>query len=401
MEILKLLLIIVLIAILMWRKVDLGLSLLIGSILMGASYGMNAKTIAQSALTAVIEPKTIELVFVVFLIIILGKIMLVSGNLEVMVDSLGCLIRDRRLAMVIPPALIGLLPAPGGAMLSAPMVDESAKKLNITAEQKTYINFWFRHLWEYCWPLYPGLIIAAAVLKVPLTALIKVQFPLAFAAILAGVIFGLLPIKTSKNRRIKGDSLIQELWRFIRSIWPIWLILIGLMLFRLPILIILSVIIIIMSFPLKVDWQEKCKIIAESVSWRIALLLFAVMIFKQVVMDSAAVESIPAILQTSGISPIIPAFAIPFLLGILTGVNQAYIGVSFPLLLPLFGTNEIDLQLVMFAYAAGFAGVLLSPVHLCLMLTKEYYGAKWGGIYRLLLPSVAFVLIASFILMFI
>ena len=385
----------------MWRKVDLGLSLLIGSILMGASYGMNAKTIAQSALTAVIEPKTIELVFVVFLIIILGKIMLVSGNLEVMVDSLGCLIRDRRLAMVIPPALIGLLPAPGGAMLSAPMVDESAKKLNITAEQKTYINFWFRHLWEYCWPLYPGLIIAAAVLKVPLTALIKVQFPLAFAAILAGVIFGLLPIKTSKNRRIKGDSLIQELWRFIRSIWPIWLILIGLMLFRLPILIILSVIIIIMSFPLKVDWQEKCKIIAESVSWRIALLLFAVMIFKQVVMDSAAVESIPAILQTSGISPIIPAFAIPFLLGILTGVNQAYIGVSFPLLLPLFGTNEIDLQLVMFAYAAGFAGVLLSPVHLCLMLTKEYYGAKWGGIYRLLLPSVAFVLIASFILMFI
>ena len=402
MELLKLLFIIILIAILMWRKVDLGLSLIIGSIFMGALYSMNANTIAQSALTAVIEPNTIELVFAVFLIIMLGKIMLASGNLEVMVDSLECLIRDRRIAMVIPPALIGLLPAPGGAMLSAPMVDESAKKLSITAEQKTYLNFWFRHLWEYFWPLYPGLIIAAAVLKVPLTALIKVQFPLAFAAILAGVIFGLLPIKTVINRRIKGNNnFLTALWRFIRCIWPIWLILIGLILFRLPILIILSTIIIIMLISLKVDWRTKLKIVIKSISWRIILLLLSVMIFKHIVMDSSAVESIPTLLHTSGISPIIPAFAIPFLLGILTGVNQAYIGVSFPLLLPFFGTNEVNLQLVMFAYAAGFAGVLLSPVHLCLLLTKEYYGAKWGGVYKLLLPSVVFVLIASLILMFI
>jgi hypothetical protein len=41
------------------------------------------------------------------------------------------------------------------------------------------------------------------------------------------------------------------------------------------------------------------------------------------------------------------------------------------------------------AFAAGFIGVLLSPVHLCLALTRDYFHADWAPLYRLLLPSVA------------
>ena len=86
-------------------------------------------------------------------------------------------------------------------------------------------------------------------------------------------------------------------------------------------------------------------------------------------------------------------------MGLLTGVNQAYIGVAFPLLLPFFGSEVIDLKLIMFAYAVGFVGVLLSPVHLCLLLTKEYFKANWAGIYKLLLPSAAVVFLASVFLL--
>ena len=116
-------------------------------------------------------------------------------------------------------------------------------------------------------------------------------------------------------------------------------------------------------------------------------------------MDSSAVTAVPASLESSGVSPYFMLFIIPFIVGILTGVNQAYVGVGFPLLLPFFGIEVVDLKLVMFAYTAGFIGVLISPVHLCLLLTKEYFNAEWGGIYRLMMPSVLIIFIASLILL--
>ena len=383
----------------MWRKVDLGLSLLAGSLALGILFSMNAGQMLISAKTAVIDPDTIEIVIAVTLIIIMGRLMKISGNLNTLVDSLDKIVRDRRISMVIPPAFIGLLPAPGGAMLSAPMVDESGAKLGLNAEQKTYINFWFRHLWEYCWPLYPGLIIAATITNIEIDRLMLVQFPLSFAAILAGVIFGLVPIRSNYSHKLDRTAFGANFITFIVSIWPIWIILIGLVAFRLNILIILSAIVVILLITVKISATERLSQIKQSLSWKIVLLLVSVMIFKQILSDSSAVEAIPVVLETSGISPLIPIALIPFILGLLTGVNQAYIGVSFPLLLPFFGVESVDLKLVMFAYAVGFVGVLLSPVHLCLLLTKEYYKANWPGIYKLLLPSGAIVFAASFLLL--
>jgi len=401
MEIFKLVAIVLIIAILMWRKVDLGLSLLIGSVLTGFLFGMNYIQIAHSSMLSIIDPDTVKLLIVVYLILGMGRFMSAHGSIEDMVDALEKIIHDRRIAMIIPPALIGLLPTPGGAMLSAPMVDESGTKLKINPDQKTFVNFWFRHLWEYCWPLYPGLIVAGAILKVPIPNMMKVQYPLSIAAIIAGVIFGLLPIRNGRIIGSKKENIISTLYKFNRSIWAIWLILIGLMVFKLDILIILSIIFIIIFMTTEGSLGKRWNIFKKALSWKIALLLLSVMIFKGIIMGSSAIQVVPTIFESSGISPIFLLFLIPFVIGLLTGVNQAYVGVGFPLLLPFFGNEVIDLKLVMFAYATGFFGVLLSPVHLCLLLTKEYFGANWSGIYKQLLPATLFVFIVSVILLYI
>jgi len=50
---------------------------------------------------------------------------------------------------------------------------------------------------------------------------------------------------------------------------------------------------------------------------------------------------------------------------------------------------------VMLAYASGFVGCLLSPVHLCLVLSREYFRANLGRSYRLLaLPCALIMLVA-------
>jgi len=73
----------------------------------------------------------------------------------------------------------------------------------------------------------------------------------------------------------------------------------------------------------------------------------------------------------------------------MTGLTIAFVGITFPFLLPLMGGMSPEPGLVAFAFASGFAGVMLSPVHLCLVLTREYFGADFAQVYhRLLLPSL-------------
>ena len=123
------------------------------------------------------------------------------------------------------------------------------------------------------------------------------------------------------------------------------------------------------------------------------------MFLKAVLIDTGAIDSLRAVLKPEGLSLWLLLFIAPFIVGFLTGVNHAYVGVAFPILLPFFLEHGVNLSYIMFAYASGFAGILLSPVHLCLVLTKEYYKADFNPIYKaLILPTIFVWLIA--VLMF-
>ena len=76
---------------------------------------------------------------------------------------------------------------------------------------------------------------------------------------------------------------------------------------------------------------------------------------------------------------------LPLVAGMLTGLVQACIGVSFPLVM---GVIEPSIGYVMLAYVSGVVGVMISPVHLCLILTVEYFKADFMRSYKpLFLPS--------------
>ena len=52
---------------------------------------------------------------------------------------------------------------------------------------------------------------------------------------------------------------------------------------------------------------------------------------------------------------------------------------------------EMDMGAVALAYTGAFLGVLLSPLHLCFSLTRDYFKAEWGQVYKMVVPSVALV----------
>jgi hypothetical protein len=71
----------------------------------------------------------------------------------------------RAVAFAIPAA-IGLLPMPGGAYISAVVVDPLYDKMGLKSHQKTLLNYWMRHIWIPVWPLFQGVLISAATLGV-------------------------------------------------------------------------------------------------------------------------------------------------------------------------------------------------------------------------------------------
>jgi hypothetical protein len=55
------------------------------------------------------------------------------------------------------------------------------------------------------------------------------------------------------------------------------------------------------------------------------------------------------------------------------------------------GAGHPDMILVMFAYVSGFVGILLSPAHLCLALTADYFKAELRDVYKILIWPVSVV----------
>ena len=383
------------------KKIALGITLLTGALLLGILFGLDPLSISRAAYKASIEKQTLLLLGVVLLIAIMGNILKLIENFDALVNSLESLIQDNRVVMAIVPAIIGLLPMPGGALVSAPMAGEVGKRLGLSKEKKTFFNYWFRHIWEYIFPLYPGIILVSSLLNVPIEEIIKVQFPLTMAAILGGTFFALKKIEnldvTVSN---KANKLIHLKTLFL-SIWPIILVLFSCFILKLPLILSLLGTVILLILLEKLGWDRTIRVLKESISLKTIFLILGIMVFKKVLVTSGASAILPESLKAIGIPHYAILLVLPFIVGLMVGDTAGFVGITFPVLYPFMYTGSVNLTLSMLAFVGGYAGVLLSPTHLCLVLTGEYFGADLAKVYRMLLVPVAFVVILAMMLAYV
>jgi hypothetical protein len=160
----------------------------------------------------------------------------------------------------------------------------------------------------------------------------------------------------------------------------------------------LAVVILFLFVIRKVSLKDIGSMIKRSFSLDIVILILGVMIFKKLITVSGGIGVIPQSLSNFGISPVFAVCLVPFIVGILTGMTSAFVGISYPILFFFLSPNGVDYGYVMLAYGSGFTGVMLSPVHLCLVLTKDYFKASFRRVYLLILPAGLFLLASAIIL---
>ncbi|MFW5731418.1 MAG: DUF401 family protein, partial [Desulfonatronovibrionaceae bacterium] len=178
-------------------RLGVAVSILAGSLLAGLLFSIPPIDWLKIAVLAVGDPQLIMLALIVALIMILSRITESTGQNQRLMQELSALLKWPRFRLAFFPALIGLLPMPGGAVFSAPMVNSAAAGQNISPIQKILINYWFRHVWELVWPLYPGLILAAHLSGIPLITLLAFTWPGVAVCLIAGWFFYLRSLKTS------------------------------------------------------------------------------------------------------------------------------------------------------------------------------------------------------------
>ncbi len=402
-EAIKLFSVILLIVILLRLKWDLGFVMLLSSVLLGILFQIGIYEIVKNIYLTMIDPETLQLIGIIVLVYVLSSILRRTKSMEGIISSLQNIVADYRLILFFIASFLGLIPMPAGAMFSAPLLREVGVKNHMTSEEIMFFNYWFRHVWEFVWPLIPGVVLYASVIGVNLRTIMISQFPLSVIALSIGF-YGLYAgLSRQNNGKINYKDLKTQIFTLFKSVWSILLIIFLVLFFKVNLLVSLSVTIVFLLMIHPVTTQEIKEIIFKDISLKVIMMIIGIMLFKQVLESTHSMNQIPQFFSEIGINVWVILFFIPFLLGFLTGITTGFIGISFPILMPLMThSGSLNLSMAMFAYLAGFSGMMISPMHLCLTVTLEYLHVNILKFYRKLsIHLLIFVSLSIFYIFFI
>jgi len=312
--------------------------------------------------------------------------------------------------MAVLPAVIGLLPMPGGALFSAPLVEDCDEHNEVPPLIKSQINYWFRHVWELTWPLYPGVILATDIAGLEVWQVFLVGIPMMATSITAGYFFIL------KKARIGAGHTTPSNHRFVVMMLPIITVIVVYLLITLflpgvgqinkylPMLIGIAAAILVLQYRRPMGWSEWKGVLFSRRALNMAVIVALIRIYGAFIEarlpgGAMLMEQMRIELNTLGIPLILLIMVLPFISGLTTGISVGFVGASLPiafsLLSPEAGLAE-RLGTLMLTYPFGFIGVMLSPVHVCFIVTSEHFKTSLvKSMGRILIPS-AIVLAASF-----
>ena len=390
-----------------FKKVNLGVGFFVGTVVAGLASGLGVGQVFQNILLGIFSKDSLQLMVTISLISGMGSLLKQTGDLEQIVNSLINLLNNNKLLTIIFPIVFGTLNVPGGAIFSAPLIEDSAERINLDPHQKTAVNVFFRHIALFIYPLFTCLIIASELANVDKYQIIKFNLLVFFVGFISFyyLIFKINPKldKTQIKREVESGGKAKYIVTFLKGFSPVLIILLISFLINLP--FYLSVVGgLLLGAGRRLPPDQKHKVffgrlkdfLFKGINYNLTLLIMGVMAFKSMVEGSGAIDIITVLLSDFNFSLIIPIILLTSIVAMITGFYPAALGISIPIFLPMIPPeSKVIYTSLIFDFA--FLGYLLSPLHLCLALTKEYFAANWLPVYRYLFPPVVLMAIAAII----
>lgn len=375
------------VALLVISQKNLGLAMFTGAIILGI-FTVPSQLPTTFWLTFT-DPSTILLAVVVGLIPIIGGVLKASGQMDSLVSNLRI---GKRPFLMLSPALVGLLPMPGGALLSAPLIEKGGRDLS--NEKKAGINVWFRHVLYLIYPISPDLIVSAQAAQLGVYQTIPYLTPILLFSLLLGYFFFLRDItgRIEYSGEFSPRGLVLPLSALLAA--PIIDVLVKTFIHptieEAATLIGVSASLLIALAIWGARPRKLGAIVLEAEPWSFASMVMGIMFFLNVFKRSG----IPQLVETTNITPEI-LFIVGFLLGFGTGRIVTPAGIVFPIFLTKFGA--ISLPTFAVTYFSIFLGYVVTPVHPCVSLSVESFKTKIKEYLRTVMPPAMIALVLSFL----
>ena len=387
----------ILIVVLLRFKVLIGPAILSGGLLIWLFESRSFEKLWVAFTETLTMQRTWDLLLCLYFVMCLEVELRKSGSLHGMVVTLRNIFSSNKVTLAFMPAFLGLLPSLGGARFSAPIVQEASEGLAVDDEQKSAINLWFRHIFEFSNPLMPGVILACGIANVSIGDLIDQVGWVTILCFVLGWIFLIVPLKitdpekatnTQHDRAIDWKSLILAFGPIVTSF---------LLIVAFDVQAALAMGLVVVAFIPLYFWFKRPisvkSVFTESLDKKLFFNVVCILYFIQLLTVIGTLDEIVNVFNNSALPQAVIIACLSFIFGVMTGMGQGYIAIVMPIVALMAPGNIV---LVGIAMVYGMAGQMVTPTHLCILVTVEYFKSRlWKTIGKCGVLSLLMILIFS------
>lgn len=387
----------ILIVVLLRFKVLIGPAILSGGLLIWLFESRSFEKLWVAFTETLTMQRTWDLLLCLYFVMCLEVELRKSGSLHGMVVTLRNIFSSNKVTLAFMPAFLGLLPSLGGARFSAPIVQEASEGIAVDDEQKSAINLWFRHIFEFSNPLMPGVILACGIANVSIGDLIDQVGWVTILCFVLGWIFLIVPLKitdpekatnTQHDRTIDWKSLILAFGPIVTSF---------LLIVAFDVQAALAMGLVVVAFIPLYFWFKRPisvkSVFTESLDKKLFFNVVCILYFIQLLTVIGTLDEIVNVFNNSALPQAVIIACLSFIFGVMTGMGQGYIAIVMPIVALMAPGNIV---LVGIAMVYGMAGQMVTPTHLCILVTVEYFKSLlWKTIGKCGVLSLLMILIFS------
>lgn len=387
----------ILIVVLLRFKVLIGPAILSGGLLIWLFESRSFEKLWIAFTETLTMQRTWDLLLCLYFVMCLEVELRKSGSLHGMVVTLRNIFSSNKVTLAFMPAFLGLLPSLGGARFSAPIVQEASEGIAVDDEQKSAINLWFRHIFEFSNPLMPGVILACGIANVSIGDLIDQVGWVTILCFVLGWIFLIIPLKitdlekatnTQHDRTTDWKSLVLAFGPIVTSF---------LLIVAFNVQAALAMGLVVVAFIPLYFWFKRPisvkSVFTESLDKKLFFNVVCILYFIQLLTVIGTLDEIVSVFNNSSLPQAVIIACLSFIFGVMTGMGQGYIAIVMPIVALMAPGNIV---LVGIAMVYGMAGQMVTPTHLCILVTVEYFKCRlWKTIGKCGVLSLLMVLIFS------
>lgn len=378
----------VLVIVALRKKIPIGPAILAGGLLIWLCIKPEIGLLGQALKQTLTMPRTYDLLLALYFVVCLEIELRKSGCLKGMVQYLNHLIHSTKVTLAVMPAFLGLLPSVGGARFSAPIVDNASKGMTITAEQKGIVNLWFRHIFEYSSPIIPGMILACSIVGIGVGDLIA---HLAWVTVLMFVVGWILFVRPMKFEDIRAQQMSDDpdfdlshartdFWMSILPVLAVFCLMVFCGLGAALSMAVIAVAMVPILYGMKRGVSVR-EIFIGAIEWKLIRDVSCILFFIALLDVTGVLAEVVSSFRAAPLpTPVIIA-GLSFLIGVLTGMSQGHVAIVMPIVALLAPAGSLDLAGVALVFGVG--GQMVTPTHVCLIVTLDYFKADF---FKTLIP---------------